>query len=1362
MNSLSWNCRGLGHPLAIPTLCGLVRAHKANFVFLCETISQKQKIEEIRNRLHFEGCLTVECRGRSGGLCMLWKVSSSCKVIGYSRNHIDIHVIDANGDWRLTGFYGYPERNRRRDSWDFLRRLAGISPLPWVVMGDFNDLLDPGEKRGRVEHPNWLFQGFRSAVIDGGISDIPLSGYQFTWSRGLGTENFVEERLDRAMANSDWKTLFPEATLVPLTAAMSDHVPILLKCKGLAVSNSFRRFRFENKWCLEPDLPNVVRDCWTNLAGVTVTNRLTAVSDSLTIWAKHIRRNEKLSKQHLQQLISELQGRRDSNSIWQLKKARSDLATMLLREEQHWKQRAKQHWLKDGDYNTKFFHAMASARRKTNSIIKLQRDDGSWTVGEEEVRTTTRSYFESLFDASSSHVNYHQVLSRLQPSIDEAMNESLTRPFQAEEFKNAVFQMHPDKAPGPDGFNPKFYQKFWSIIGDDVVDCCSAWLNRGSFPPNLNHTMISLIPKVDSPTTMKDLRPIALCNVLYKIISKVLCNRLKLALPYLIDRAQSAFVEGRLIQDNILIAFEAIHTMKRKTRGKFGNVALKIDISKAYDRVDWNYLDAILNRLGFCEQWRTWMRLCVSSVSYDVLVNGVAVGPILPGRGLRQGDPLSPYLFILCAEGLSAMIRYETDCGNLHGIQMGRGGPAVSHLMFADDCLFFCRATPAECGILKRVLSTYEAASGQAINYQKSGVFYSSNINDAGRDEISDVLGVATPLNTGRYLGLPSLVGRKKKEIFRYIRDRMWKKIQGWQGKKLSKAGKEILIKGVAQAIPSYCMSIFLLPTTLTDELERLMNSFWWSNKSESGRGINWMKWDRLCVDKKIGGLGFRSLQLLNLALLGKLGWRLIDEPDALVCRVLKAKYFPHGDFLSAPVGHSPSFTWRSICAAQDLVRRGVRWRIGDGNMVRVYGDPWLRNDDSFWISGGQFSAFSELRVSDLMVPGSHRWDVALVNSLFTHDDAHNILGIPLTPNVHQDKMVWHFEEKGRYTVKSAYKLASSLTLDTTYRVDGHWSKLWQIKIPPSIRRFIWRAARNNLPSNERLLSRGISVGGTCDTCKSNIENLWHTFFACPFAKDCWRHIGFMGHIDDITSRSESFTDALFLIIGDNNADRRAKVCMVMSQIWKDRNGVIWKGSTPTPARSITLAIDRWLDWILARRKLAYQEPPSPVINSCVGWHSLQSGAVLCNVDAAFFSESNNVGIGIAIRSSEGNFIVGKVMTFVGLPKIVEGELVGIKEALSWLKELGYLQGRVESDCMQACEAIASGERNISEMGSLAAFCREELSLMPGFQLQHVKRARNVIAHDLAKVSRDFCTHHVWNEPPMFVVGHLHLPCSCV
>ena len=307
------------------------------------------------------------------------------------------------------------------------------------------------------------------------------------------------------------------------------------------------------------------------------------------------------------------------------------------------------------------------------------------------------------------------------------------------------------------------------------------WMNNLCFPPTVNNMNKCLIPKCEKPKSMQHYRPIALCNMKYKILAKVLANQLKKLLPRIISHEQSTFVSGSLITDNVLVAFEIIHHMKKKSKGKKGDVAFKIDISKAYDKIDWGFLKRIMLKLGFDSRWVDVMMLCVSIVRYNVLVNGMEVGPIVPKRGLRKGDPLSPYLFILCAEGLSSLIKRVESERLLHGCRVSRTGLSVSHILFVDDSLFFFRASETECNVMKKLLLQYEEASGQGVNFLKFGIMFSSNVDSNIATHLSSVMSVSHPLNTRRYLGLPSLIGRKKKMVFNHLKERVWKRVHGWR-----------------------------------------------------------------------------------------------------------------------------------------------------------------------------------------------------------------------------------------------------------------------------------------------------------------------------------------------------------------------------------------------------------------------------------------------------------------------------------------------------------------------------------------------------------------------------------------------------
>ena len=336
--------------------------------------------------------------------------------------------------------------------------------------------------------------------------------------------------------------------------------------------------------------------------------------------------------------------------------------------------------------------------------------DGNEVSDKEGLSNLAKTYFEGLFTASSEEVLYGELPIEHEILVEE--NNSLVARFLLEDFTGAITQMFPDKVPGPDGLNPGFYQHFWNLLGLEVFQTTIGWLENLSFPSNLNDTLICLIPKCTDPQSMKNLRPISLFNVIYKIISKVLANRMKHILSHIISSTQSAFAPGRSINDNVIIDCELLHYMNRKQRGNVGEVSLKLDISKACDRVDWKFLHHMLRILGFDDGWIKWIMMCVTFIRYYVLMNGSEVSRIIPKRGLRQGCPLSPYLFIICAEGLSALLRQAESSGLINGSKVCRGAPSISHLFFADDSFLFFKSTKEETRVIHRILELYECYSG--------------------------------------------------------------------------------------------------------------------------------------------------------------------------------------------------------------------------------------------------------------------------------------------------------------------------------------------------------------------------------------------------------------------------------------------------------------------------------------------------------------------------------------------------------------------------------------------------------------------------------------------------------------------------
>jgi hypothetical protein len=290
---------------------------------------------------------------------------------------------------------------------------------------------------------------------------------------------------------------------------------------------------------------------------------------------------------------------------------------------------------------------------------------------------------------------------------------------------------------------------------------------------------------------------------------------------------------------------------------------------------------------------------CVESVKLSVKINGHISEVFSPSRGICQGDPLSPYLFLFCAEGLSCLLKHSCPQFLSKGIRVGIHAPWVSHLLFVDDCLVFTQASDRGATRLRDLLQTYQEGLGQMVNLMKSTIFFSGKCKNTARDSVKQILEIDNEALEEKYLGLPTMIGRSSKEAFEPIPRKICGLMGGWGEKLLSYATRETLIKSVAPAIPTYSMSCFLLASDTCKKITSTVVNYWWGSSVDS-HGMHWKKWTDLTHLKVSGGMGFRDIRMFNLAMLGNRGWRLMANPSSLCVRVLKGRYYPNDTFLSA------------------------------------------------------------------------------------------------------------------------------------------------------------------------------------------------------------------------------------------------------------------------------------------------------------------------------------------------------------------------------------------------------------------------------------------------------------------------------
>lgn len=840
---MSWNCQGLRGNLTVRRLKELHRCFSPDILFLMETKNEDDIISTSLQDLGFTNQFTVPPLGLSGGLALLWKEGINIELLDSSPNLIDSKITLKSISSFVSFIYGPPQTENRAAFWSQMTTIGSLRDSAWLLTGDFNDILENSEKVGGPPRWEGSFQNFRSFVSQSGLWDVKHSGKALSW-RGKRYTHFIKSRLDRSMANCSWTESFPHGRCKYLRFEGSDHIPLVTffnnaerKKRGL--------FRFDRCLATKSEVRDLIANAWTgqSSADEDVIAKLNRCRRELIQWSKEQNQNScRLIKETQISLDDALSRLIPNDELISQLSATLDKA--YKDEELFWRQRSRIQWLHSGDKNSAFFHAVTRGRRAVNSFAVIEDETGAEFVEEEHITNVIASFYENIF-TSNGTADFQVVEETLSSSVSQEMNDKLTSIPDNLEIKAAVFSIHPGKAPGPDGFSSSFYQAFWSTIGEDVCRDIRSFFETNNLHPRQNETYVRLIPKISAPRKVGDYRPIALCNTHYKIIAKILTRRLQPLLYQLISPFQSAFVPNRAISDNVLITHEILHFLRTSEAKKFCSMAVKTDMSKAYDRIEWGFLKAVLGRLGFNEKWIAWVLSCVSSVSYSFLINGVPQGHVLPSRGLRQGDPLSPYLFILCTEVLSGLCTKAQNQGLLPGIKVSRGSPPINHLLFADDTMFFCKSIAVCCKELSQILNKYEQASGQRINLTKSTITFSAKTPAEAKSRVKNTLNITQDGGLGNYLGLPENFGRKKRDIFASIVDKIRQRAHSWSSRFLSGAGKSVLLKAILTALSIYAMSCFKLPASLCKQIQSIFTHFWWDDKPDKKK-MCWVAWDSL------------------------------------------------------------------------------------------------------------------------------------------------------------------------------------------------------------------------------------------------------------------------------------------------------------------------------------------------------------------------------------------------------------------------------------------------------------------------------------------------------------------------------------
>ncbi|GJS37389.1 RNA-directed DNA polymerase, eukaryota [Tanacetum coccineum] len=739
--------------------------------------------------------------------------------------------------------------------WDYLIHVCNQWKGEVLILGDFNEVRFKSDRFGT----NFNVRGavhFNSFIRDACLVEIPLDGCAYTWCHKSASKM---SKLDRFFVSENLFRSCPAMSAITLDRFLSDHRPILLR----EFSSDYGPipFRFFHYWMELDGFNDFVEDTWKAAPCVKANGmrnfmlKLKYLKGKIKEWIHEFKVR---SKGEFNQLKDELQAvdrlLDKGNGSDELLAKRLDIMKSLQHinkiKASETAQKTKIKWSIEGDENSKFFHGSLNKNRSQSNIRGIM-VDGEWVDKPSMVKSEFFQHFQQRFaepayTRATIDMNFPNVLS-------DSQKDMLEGDVSKEELKRAVWGCGTDKSPGPDGFTFGFIRKYWSVIENDVYEAVTHFFNKGSIPAGGNSSFIALIPKNHGANLVKDFRPITLIGCVYKMITKILT---------------------------------------KPSCGSLLEACYEVDFEKAYDSVRWDYLDEVLHKFGFGTRWRTWILSCLRSARGSILINGSPTEEFQFYKGLKQGDPLSPFLFILVMESLHLSFQRVVDGGLFTGLNLN-SSVTISHMFYADD-----------------------AASGLRLNLCKSqilGLNVASDLVTHAATKLGCLI-LKTPFV---YLG--TKVGGRMSRINEWddVVGKVAARMSKWKMKLLSIGGRFTLIKSVLGSIPIFHMSIYKVPMQVLRRLESIRNQF--SMGHDPGLMIKWL-------------------------------WRFYSQKTALWVRVVKAIHGPDGKVGSMVSSTSNSCWLNIIKEINTLLDKGVdvlsyiTHKLGNGDSIAFWEDKWFNN----------------------------------------------------------------------------------------------------------------------------------------------------------------------------------------------------------------------------------------------------------------------------------------------------------------------------------------------------------------------------------------------------------------------------------